>query len=198
MRVRRLLVLVALSTALVPAGARAGDHRLDLLLAPSYAAAGGSRIDLGGWHVSAAATLKEEPRLSFIGDLSVHFFGSHDDRDLTQVALMTGPRWTFFGHQKNMPFVHLMALGATFRSEKGGTSSASGALAFGGGYDFVPVRCGTWGGRLQYDYILPIGSDQKHSHRVSLGVVYRFHRPHSDLRGPDPCRPTESKDKAGS
>ncbi|HSD28558.1 MAG TPA: hypothetical protein VLL75_14745 [Vicinamibacteria bacterium] len=193
MRVRRLRVLVALSVAFAPAGARAGDHRLDLLLAPSYERAAGSTIHLGGWHVSAAATLKEEPRLSFIGDLSVHFFGSHDERDVTQVAFMAGPRWTFFGHRKNMPFVHLMAVGATYRSEKGGVSSASGAIAAGIGYDFVPVVCGHWGVRGQYDLIKPIGSDQERSHRFSLGVVYRFHRPASSMKASDPCRAVESR-----
>jgi hypothetical protein len=196
MRVSRLRVLVALFVAFAPAGARAGDHRLDLLLASSYERAGGSTIHLGGWHVSAAATLKEEPRLSFIGDLSVHFFGSHDERDVTQVTFMAGPRWTFFGHRKNMPFVHLMVLGATYRSEKGGIGSASGALAAGVGYDFVPTVCGQWGVRGQYDLIKPIGTDQEKSHRFSLGFVYRFHRPQSEMKDSDPCKRAEGRNRS--
>jgi hypothetical protein len=176
MRVRRLWVLGSL--LLLTSSLEASDHVFDLFMAPSYVRAKGSTIDLGGWHVSGAATLKKEQRLSFIADISTHFFGSHDEEDVTQVTFMAGPRWTFLRKTKHMPYVHVMVLGAVYRSEKIeglDVGSAAGALAFGAGYDFVFRKEGPMGVRAQVDYIVPLGTDQESSVRISLGFVYRFH-----------------------
>lgn len=174
MAVRRSWLVLAV--LLVPAVARAGDHKIDVLVAPSYLRTSGSIRSLGGWHVSGAATVSKHRWLSLIGDLSVHFLPLDDDkRDLTQITFMAGPRFTIPGPHHHMPFVHLVVLGAVHRdggSQVGGTSA--GVLAGGAGYDFAPGGNLNWATRFQVDYILPVSSDLKHSWRFSAGALYRF------------------------
>jgi hypothetical protein len=183
---RSWVILVALA---IPAGAYAGDHNAEAFAAGSYAYVNGSS-DLGGWHVAGALAAKGHKEWSFVGDISAHFFGSDGDKDLTQITLMVGPRYTFFGGRRGMPFVHVMALGAVYRSDgRLQVSNAAGVLAFGGGLDFVPGThkptpkslgiFGNKGVRFQADYIKPIATDMKWSLRLSLGFVYRFHNSHS-------------------
>jgi len=196
MRVRRLWVLGSL-VLLAVGQARASDHVLDLFVAPytSYAKVKGSSIDLGGWHFSTALTAKKKVdgkphymRLSFVGDVSVHFYGSDDpeEKDVTQLALMVGPRWTFTTHGLVRPFVHGMILGAVYRSDgSSAPSSVAGAISGGGGLDFPfskwkkpnsdGVKHDNVGVRLQGDYIWPFATEQEGSWRVSVGVLYRFH-----------------------
>jgi hypothetical protein len=175
MRVRR--PWLALVVLLVPAGAHSGDHRFGVFIAPSYLRAKGSTDHLGGWHVSGEATLKKtKRRLSFIGDVSIHPFGSDGDKDLTQVTFITGTRWTFLAERKYSPSVHFMAIGAVLRTEgKLDVSTATGAIAVGLALDFVPAKEGPWGLRAQIDYVVPYASDLESSVRVSVGWMYRFH-----------------------
>lgn len=174
MGVRRpWLVLAAL---LIPVGADASDHRFGIFVAPSYLLAKGSTSHLGGWHTSGEATLKKERRLAFVGDLSVHFFGSDGDKDLTQITFMAGTRWSFLGGGKHLPSVHFMAFGAAHSNDGNrGVSTSAGAISFGAAYDFVRTKKGPWGVRAQGDYIVPLASGLKNSLRVSVGWVYRFH-----------------------
>lgn len=183
---RRWLVVVAV---LLPAAARAGDHKFDVFLAGSYLRAPGSTINLGGWHVSGAATpLAKHRSFGLVADLSLHFLGGEgtdskenvaegQQADLIQTTLMVGPRWTPLGgdHKRHhMPFVHVMLLGVTHRA--GGThpGGTSAALTPGFGYDWAPGPNKTWGTRIQVDYVWPVSSDMKHSWRFSLGGVYRI------------------------
>lgn len=177
---------VILAVVLAPSAAGAGDHRFDLFLAPltSGLNAKGSSAKLLGWHVAGAATTPAEKwrKLSYIGDLSVHFLGDDDSgADLTQVSFMVGPRWTFLsGDDKHhMPFVHVVFLGAVLRSKEA-IQSTSGAVAVGAGYDFAPGENKNWGTRVQVDYIQPWGSDIRYSVRASAGLIYRFTIPHAD------------------
>jgi hypothetical protein len=172
---------LVLALLLAPAAARAGDHKFDVFTGASYLRAKGSTIELGGWHVSGAATMGEEYTwLGVVGDLSVHFLGG-DGTDLTtdrtQITFMVGPRITPLrrGHRLHKLFGHVMLLGAvhSYGKPMGGTTSA--AIALGGGFDFTPGEDETWGGRLQVDYVLPVSSDLGHGWRVSAGAVYRFH-----------------------
>jgi hypothetical protein len=196
MRVRRLWVLGSL-VVLWAGEARATDHVLDLFVAPytSYVKAKGSSIDLGGWHFSAAVSAKKkiekgdgkekpdqfEPmKLSFVGDVSVHFYGSDGDKDVTQTTVMVGPRWTFLKDKKLLPFAQGMILGAVYRSD-GSTapSSVAGALSGGVGVDIPYSMFGNehdnGGVRVQADYIWPFATQQEGSWRVSVGLLYRFH-----------------------
>jgi hypothetical protein len=183
---RPWLVLLVLLT---PAGARAGHHKFDTFVAPSYLVGKGSTIELGGWHVSGAATLAEEHAwLSLVGDLSVHFVGLDDrtQRGVTQFSFMAGPRFTVKNsHPLRMLFGHVMLLGAVHRSlgsQLGGTSA--GAVAIGVGYEFAPgEKKGdeTWGTRLQIDYVRPVSSDLRHGWRFSLGATYRFQFEHEEV-----------------
>jgi hypothetical protein len=182
---RSCLLLVVLA---IPAGAHAGDHKADVMLAPSYLYVNGSS-NLFGWHVSGAATLKGHKEWSFVGDLSAHFYESDSAKHLTQITFMVGPRLTWFGGRRGMPFVHVMAVGAFYRSDgRLQVSNAAGAMAFGAGLDFSPgthratpkslAILGSSGFRFQADYIRPLATDLKYSVRVSLGWIYRFHDPH--------------------
>ena len=177
---RSWLLLVVL---LIPAGAHASDHNASLFVAPSYLLAQGTTSHLGGWHVSGEVTVKKPIKLSFVGDLSTHFFGSDGGRDLTQITFMVGPRWTLLSGRKGMPFVHAMALGAVQRSEgRRQVATTAGAFAVGAGLDFVPAARGKNGFRVQGDYIQPVATtptaDLKGSLRISVGWIYRFHDPH--------------------
>src|SRR5207244_4208952 len=156
------------------------DHKADVLLALSYLRVEGSTSHLGGWHVSGASTFKKDRRLSFVGDISAHFFGSDSDRDLTQITVMVGQRWTIAGGRKRMPFVHVMAIGVLHRSEGSlRVATSAGAFAFGAGLDVVPVERGKSGFRVQGDYIKAVATapatDLKGSLRLSAGWIYRFH-----------------------
>lgn len=179
---------LALAVLLIPAGAQAGHHKFDAFVAPfSYLRATGSTINLGGWHVSGAATLGEKRTwLSLIGDLSVHFV-ELDERtqgDLTQITFMAGPRFTVEStHALRDLFGHVMLLGAVHRAGSRQIGGTAGALAIGAGYDFAPgakEKKETWGTRLQVDYIWPVSSDLRHGWRFSLGAIYRFHFDHQD------------------
>jgi len=177
---------LVLALLLAPAAARAGDHKFDVFTGASYLRAKGSTIELGGWHVSGAATMgKEYKWLGLVGDLSVHFLGG-DGTDLTtdrtQITFMVGPRITPIksGHRLHMLFGHVMLLGAvhSYGKPMGGTTAA--AIALGGGFDFTPRNQKTWGARFQADYVLPVSSDLGRSLRVSVGAIYRFHFAHGE------------------
>ncbi len=195
---RPLLVVVAL---LIPAGARAGDHKADEFFALSYLEGPGSTIKLGGLEVSLARTPSREHRsFACVGDLSVHFLGGEEgsdqtdgegtdqaQQDVTQVTFMVGARWTPLGdrqsgkhkgeHKHHMPFMHFM-VGFVDRTGGSHPSETAFALTGGVGWDWVPGDKRTWGSRVQIDYIRPVSSDMRHSWRFSAGAVYRIHFDH--------------------
>ena len=180
----RLPWVILAAVLLAPSTAGAGDHQFETFIGPSYLNAKGSSANLGGWHIAGAATTHRWRRLSFIGDLSVHFLGEDDSGgDLTQVSFMAGPRWTLLGGHEHhhMPFVHVVVLGAVLRSRET-VQSTAGAMAVGVGYDFAPGKKKNWGSRIQVDYIQPLSSDIRHSVRVSAGLVYRFTIPVEEER----------------
>jgi hypothetical protein len=177
MRVRRpwLFLLVLL----VPGIARADDHKADVMAALSY----GNGSTTWGPHVSAACVLPVlDRRLSVLGDMSSHF-GSDDGNDADRVAMMGGFRFTATKpgtYSEHQPFGHVL-LGAVHSHEGG--EDTDFAVAFGGGYEFVPNRAAKSSGatpghegvafRVQLDYLAGAGF-----FRFSGGVVYRFKRDH--------------------
>jgi hypothetical protein len=178
MRALRSWLLVVVS--LIPAGAHAGDHKADVFVALSYLDAKGSSIKLGGWHVSAAATPnKLHPKLSLLGDLSVHYLGSGDDgKRVTQITFMAGPRLNLLGGHHHMVFTHLALFAAVHRTggELIGGNSA-GAVAVGAGWDCAAGTDRKWGSRLQVDWIEPVRSELGRGIRISAGLLYRFKFP---------------------
>jgi hypothetical protein len=165
---------------------------MDAFMAPSYLAAKGSRLKLGGWHASVAVTLPEHRWLGLIVDVSGHFLGGdgNDDApppcttppcpqpDPAQITFMVGPRFTPFKqeHPLHMLFVHGMVFGAAHRAGAGRIGGVtSGAVALGVGYDFPITEHDTWIPRVQVDYVWPVSSDLGHGFRFSAGLVYRMH-----------------------
>jgi hypothetical protein len=168
MRVQRpwLFLLVLL----VPAIALADDHKADVAGAVSY----GNGSTTWGPHVMAACSLPFlDHNLSVLGDFSAHF-GSDDGSDADRVSLMGGVRYTFAkakSYPKHVPFGHVLL--GTVHSHEGGEDTDF-AVAFGGGYEFVPYRSANprqegVAFRVQADYLAGAGF-----FRFSGGVVYRF------------------------
>lgn len=190
MRVLRSWVLLVVLA--IPVGAYASDHKADLFVGPSYLQAKGSTDHLGGWHISGAMTLPKQRKLSFVGDISTHFYGSDGDKDLTQIAFTAGARWTLLSHRMCMPFMQLMVLGAVYQSDgRQLASQGAGAFAFGAGFDVPWIKAKSTrtasgialppflrqGIRFQADYIKPVATDMKRSIRVSVGWIIRFPSP---------------------
>lgn len=170
MRLHRVWPLLAV--LLVPATARAHEHKMDLYGA--FSAESGSV--LVGFHTSLTAPLPTTDRhqirpLSLVGDLSVHS-GSGDSR---KSNILTGIRYTFAqrAEQKHLPFVQVL-VGAA-ETKAGAAGDWDGALALGAGVDsIIETRSDwAWGIRTQADYIRHGGTN---SARVSAGVVIRFER----------------------
>jgi len=152
-----------------------------------------SKATLIGWHFAGAATLKPPLRgLSLVGDISGHFLhfpGSDKTRDVTQITVMVGPRWSFFGGHRGMPFLHVMGTGAVIVSDNQARRTA-GTVAVGGGVDLVRASKRSWGLRIEADYLIPHGPDVPNTWRISTGALFRFHDPHTV---PCPCpSPTPS------
>jgi hypothetical protein len=164
---------------LIPSTAGAGHHKFDVFIAPSYLHGTGSSFNLGGWHVSGAATLGEKHSwLGLVGDVSVHSLGGGEaDFERTQVTFLAGPRFTVTQrHRMRNVFGHAVVLGAVQRT--GGSTigpTTAGAVAIGGGYDRSFAKGDKWALRLQVDYVQPVSSDMGHSWRVSVGAAYRGH-----------------------
>jgi hypothetical protein len=182
------LVVVAL---LIPAGARASDHKAAMFVAASDAKGPGSSINVGGVHLAWDWALENHHKISFVGDLSVHFIGGEKSsgegaaidpaqRDVTQFTFAFGPRWTPYGkagthNRPFMPFGHVL-VGVVDRAGGSHLAATAFALVPGFGWDLAPGEHKTWGLRAQVDYIWPVSSDMRHSWRFSLGAIYRFHR----------------------
>ena len=185
MRIQRSWLAVAV--LLIPAAARADDHRADRF--GGFSRAGGS--SLFGVHVTDAITLPSRGMtnrdLALLGDLSVHV-GSRtpgrsqgradDQHDVTRITFLGGLRWTFAKdvadrqqQPKLLPFVHGL-LGGVYTHDRANDASIAGGV--GGGLDYV-LRRGepreAWATRVQVDYIV---SGQEDFVRVSAGIVYRF------------------------
>jgi hypothetical protein len=172
MRVQRPWLSLLVLLVLVPGTARADDHKADVAAALSY----GNGSTTWGPHVVAACSLPFfDYNLSAVGDISAHF-GSDEGSDADRVTLMGGVRYTVArpgSHSKHVPFGHVL-LGAVHSHEGG--EDTDFAVAFGGGYEFVPYRSEKprqegVAFRVQLDYLAGAGF-----FRFSGGVVYRFKR----------------------
>jgi hypothetical protein len=176
MRIRRLwLVLVVLLVA--PAGVRADDHRMDF-----YGGGSGKRGS-GLFGVQGAITLTARPEnvgapknFSLVPiDFSMHWGDDDQDNDERHITFLGGVRYTFTwkDHQGYMPFMQILAGG--IHTKIGDVGDLEPALAISGGFDNIFRRNqtpeGTWGVRLQADYIVHGGQINP---RVSVGVVKRI------------------------
>jgi hypothetical protein len=189
------LVVLAL---LVPAAARAGDHKADMGGALSKVYADGSEIRSWGFQVSGAFTLPfEEHKYKFfalVADAGVQFIGGEKEgpieEDVTQVTVAGGFRLTALGHHRVTPFGQVKA-GVVDRVGGIHPSDAKFAWVFSVGLDWA-WGDKDWGTRFQYDYVTGAGSISDSS-QFSLGIVRRLHFPRDQdapaLPGPPPAPP---------
>ena len=188
MRLRRSwLVLVVL--LVVPAGARADDHRMDFAFAPSFKR--GS--SLFGFHgaitlTALSPTVASQPpdiarrNFSLVPlDFSIHTGDDDDDdddedNDKREITFMGGVKYTFTWreHQGGMPYMQILAGG--IHTKINDVGDLEPALAIGAGWENIfgrgPNNEGKVGVRFQGDYIVHGGQI---SPRLSAGVVWRIY-----------------------
>lgn len=172
----RILGLV-LTLLLVPAAARADDHRADAYSGFSF---GNGFSKVSGLYMAFALPMPSEKaalhRLSVVGDFGAQF-GRHDDTSLTQVLSMVGLRYTFArGEQSNKISAHVLV--GTQYVNSSAQAENSAAFNIGMAYEFIKNPTSEklldgLGFRVQADLIIRTG-EQDNSWRVVIGPVYRF------------------------
>ena len=171
MHIRRLW-LVVLVLQLIPAAARAHDHKAAFFSA--FSVAKGSTLK--GAHEVLEIPLSEplDRDLSVLVDSSFHV-GSENGERVTRLGYMIGARYTFPGTpdvHKNRFSVHGLVGGVRNHAD---TQVDNGlAAALGGGWEFIrhgDKSAAGWAYRLQADYVFRGDEDFL---RLSGGVAYLF------------------------
>ena len=121
-----------LGILLIPIAVRADDHRADFYVGFS---GGNGASTLLGAHQEFAKVFPQEGAkfLSIFGDFSVQF-GSHDDKDVTQVTYMGGARATI-GKSDGRHKFFFHGLGGRVYTNDGVDSGNDWALGGGFGYE---------------------------------------------------------------
>jgi opacity protein-like surface antigen len=168
-------IAAAIAALSLATGAAAQDN--DLFAGYSMLVADGETLH--GWH--AAAGFRLSGRLGLAADASGHYGTAEGGEDLSVLALMAGPRFTFAAG-RTRPFVHVLAGVARTRASitpiEGvvvSRSSTDFGAAFGGGLDIGFAT--RWAARLGADYrVVWTDGDTADDPRFSAGIVYRFGR----------------------
>ena len=174
MRVR--LACLVLGALLVPALAHADSHIADYYF--GYSQGNGGSTLKGFSHAMVKEFTNPKLRnLGIGGDFTVHF-GSHDDKDVTQVIFMGEGRYTLF-KLWNRALIHAQGLlGGVYTNDgvaprkklAGGVGLAADICFSGEEYDDHPPY--GWALRLQGSYVNH--KDKGDLRRFSVGLVYRF------------------------
>ena len=178
---------LVLLMAFLPTVARGDDHWAETMGAVSYA----HLSDLTGVHGSFAVSIdhvtppaiaKVARHWSAVADFSAHIWGKHDNEDLNQYTVGLGLRRALvrLAYRKSVPFVQ-GTIGAAL-SHGSILDGNRGALALGGGVDFVAGRTNSSGQpkgigkalRFQGDLVFPWSGEVNWYPRLSVGVVIRI------------------------
>jgi hypothetical protein len=180
MRIVRWLAVIVL---VLPAAARADDHRADVNGGLSF----GKASKLIGIHVTLAVPIPDNEKWSLLADISNHW-DLNDDLDEKRSVYLSGLRYTHPVNQESNHKVFVQGLLGSGHTTLNGSSDADLTLAFGGGWEYIldpartpaeakakGVQYKTYvsGFRAQVDYVIAQG-DTKNFPRFTVGYVGRW------------------------
>lgn len=141
----------------------------------SYFRVGGSNgTNLNGFNASPAYNVNSW--LGLAGDFG-WYHGSPSGVGLTDLSYTFGPRFSYRGMNRIVPFAQALFGGSHLSASSGGVSVASNAFAYdlGGGADVALSSNGTVALRPQVDYVgLRSNGSTTNCVRLSVGVVFHF------------------------
>src|SRR5262245_34989849 len=186
MRIRYTCLVLGL-LLLVPTSARADSHNAD---AYGGGSGGGGGSTLGGFIVAFGKTQLQDGRkkvlLGGAGGASVQF-GTHNDRQVTQVIWGVGPRFTIAPTGTRNFFHTMVQLSGVYTNDgrdiqNGKEKPNDFAVVVGAAYDHALTGAHSSSTavaglalRAQADRVFNLG-DREHVWRLSMGLIYRIPR----------------------